>query len=59
MRLSGLLQLSHPPSLAAGFCPLLMAFVGPRIPKLHDFLHSVGGRYVLDDVVLALDVKRS
>jgi hypothetical protein len=52
-------QLSHPPSLAAGFCQLLMAFAGPRIPELHDFLHSVGGRYVLDDVVLALDVKRS
>jgi hypothetical protein len=49
---------SYPPSLAAGFCQLLMAFAGPRISELHGFLHSVGGRYVLDDLVLALDVKR-
>lgn len=49
---------SQPPSLAASFCQLLMAFAGPRIPELHGFLHSVGGRYVLDDLVLALDVRR-
>lgn len=48
-----------PPSLAAGFCQLLIAFAGSRIQELHSFLHSVGGRYVLDDLVLALDIKRS
>lgn len=48
----------HPPSLAAGFCQLLMSFAGSRISELHGFLHSVGGRYVLDDLVLAVDVRR-
>ena len=50
---------SQLPSLAAGFCQLLMAFAGSRTPELHGFLHSVGGRYVLDDLVLALDIGRS
>jgi hypothetical protein len=50
---------SHLPSLAASFCQLLMAFTGPRTLELHSFLHSVGGRYVLDDLVVALDIGRS
>ncbi len=50
---------SNPPSLAASFCQLLMAFAGSRIQELHSFLHSVGGRYVLDDLVVSLDVRSS